>query len=286
MICASLVFSILSALIKYIGNEIPAVEIIFLRSVISLIIIFPIALIFHIHLIIKQNMFLILRGLTGFCAFSLFYYAITKAHLTKVSVIMQTRPFIVMILAHFFLKERLTGKELLLLTVSFTGVLFLLQPGHYFADLDLISMICLLGVFFAASSAVLIKHITKSVPSVCIIFYFMLVSSICSIPLVIPCFVTPKTPELLIIILISVLSLLAQWLMTEAIRFSRTTMAMAVGYTGVIFSTFWELIFWHSMPDTFTITGGVLVGISIILLALKESHNSKVKKATNIRQKR
>lgn len=269
MMCASFVFSVLGALVKHIGQEIPAIEIVFLRSLFSFLIILPVIFRHNMCLETDQKRFLILRGLSGFCAFSLFYYAITKVHLTKVSVIMQTRPFVVMILAHFFLKERLTSKELRLVIISFIGVLLLIKPNRAIAgiNIDMVSLACVMGVFFAATSAVLVKHVTQSVSSVCIIFYFMLVSTICSTPFVISSFIVPATKQTVIIIVITILSLVAQWLMTEAIRFSKTTIAMVVGYTSVIFSTFWELLFWHTPPDLFTIGGAVLVGISVILMA-------------------
>ncbi len=273
MMCASFVFSVLGALVKDLGQEIPAMEIVFLRSLFSLVIILPAAFHHDMCLATDQKHFLVLRGLSGFCAFSLFYYAITKVHLTKVSVIMQTRPFVVMILAHFFLKERLTSKELRLVLISFIGILLLMKPNRTMAEMniDTVSLSCVMGVFFAATSAVLIKHTTKSVSSVCIIFYFMLVSTICSTPFVIPSFIFPAKEQIFIITVITLLSLLAQWLMTEAIRFSKTTIVMVAGYTSVIFSTAWELLFWHAPPDMFTVGGAALVGISVILMARSHS---------------
>ncbi|MDY6864250.1 MAG: EamA family transporter, partial [Thermodesulfobacteriota bacterium] len=77
--------------------------------------------------------------------------------------------------------------------------------------------------------------------------------------------------QILLLILISVLSTFAQFLMTEAIRFSKATIAVVVGYIGVIFSTLWEFLFWNALPDLFTVLGGIFIGIAVAFLATQKT---------------
>jgi len=273
MVIASFIFSLMSVLIKYLGKDIPCMEIIFFRSISSLTILMVLVLIFQTHLLSGQYKFLILRGVSSFCAFTIFYYAITQMHLARVSVIMQTRPFIVLVLAYFFLKEKLSGKEFWVLMVSFPGVLFMLKSEHSQLGIDFVSLICLLGVIFAALSAVIVKYVTATIPTICILFYFMLVSSVCSLPLTMNDFVLPDLNQTFVLVLIGVLSTFAQLLMTEAIRFSKTTIVALVGYIGVVFSSIWELLFWNALPDLDTIIGGIIIGIAVVFLAIQKKRS-------------
>ena len=251
-------------------------EIVFFRSIFSLIILTVLIIIFNTRIINNQSGLLILRGILGFLAFTIFYYAITKMHLTKISVILQTRPFLVLILAYLFLKEQLSGKEFLILIVSSAGVLFMLISKQSESGIDFLSLICLLGVFFAASSAVIVKYVTATIPTICILFYFMFVSSACSFPLIINNFVLPTQTQLFLLILIGVLSTLAQLLLTQGIKLSKATISAMVGYLGVVFSTFWEFLFWNNFPDLLTIFGGIIIGISVMVLATQKAKNQSV----------
>lgn len=276
MAFASFIFSLMGAIIKHVGEGLPCMEIVFFRSIFSLIILTVLIIIFNTRIINNQSGLLILRGILGFLAFTIFYYAITKMHLTKISVILQTRPFLVLILAYLFLKEQLSGKEFLILIVSSAGVLFMLISKQSESGIDFLSLICLLGVFFAASSAVIVKYVTATIPTICILFYFMFVSSACSFPLIINNFVLPTQTQLFLLILIGVLSTLAQLLLTQGIKLSKATISAMVGYLGVVFSTFWEFLFWNNFPDLLTIFGGIIIGISVMVLATQKAKNQSV----------
>jgi drug/metabolite transporter (DMT)-like permease len=123
-------FAVMAVCIKIASSELPAVQLVFLRSIIGLIIILPFVLpkgidfiktpVLHLHM---------LRGFISLCAMTCFFYAISHVGLSESTLLNASSPLFVGLLAFSILKEKVTKHSAVALVVGFIGVCFILKPG-------------------------------------------------------------------------------------------------------------------------------------------------------------
>ncbi|MCG8380077.1 MAG: DMT family transporter, partial [Proteobacteria bacterium] len=116
--------------IKLASSDLPAPQLVFLRSVVGLIIILPIVLPRGINFIktpvLPTHM---LRGLISLCAMTCFFYAIGNVGLSESTLLNATSPLFIGLLAMPILKEKTNLHSAIALITGFIGVALILKPG-------------------------------------------------------------------------------------------------------------------------------------------------------------
>lgn len=264
MLLASLLFAIMGASVKIALREVPIYQAVFFRSIISALMIG--AFIFwKKESFIGNNPFLLTgRGLAGFVALNLNFYAISKISLGDASILNQTSPLFVAFFSVFFLGEKLSQKVLWITLLSFAGVALIVKPtfGHF----HYAALAGLLGGMVAALAYVAIRHLHESDSSLTMAFYFTAISSLFSAPLMIYKSVLPSLPVLFCLLLAGVSGTFAQLLMTYSYKNEEASKVSPFSYTAVIFSFMFGVLLFDEIPDFYSILGSVTVIVSCILL--------------------
>jgi drug/metabolite transporter (DMT)-like permease len=195
------------------------------------------------------------------------------------SLLMNSAPLYVPIIAFFILKDQSVKSKLLWFTmmISFIGVALVLSPSgksHY-------SMIGFLLAFLSgillAASQVLTKLMTHNeVPHRIAIFQTFMSIIMTLFPAIfiiahhgshyLTNLFTLKNSAMLILCGIS--SWIFQLYRAKAMTYAPVSFAMPFGYLGVVFVGLLDLIFWDVLPDTISIFG-MLIVISGVVLSLR-----------------
>jgi drug/metabolite transporter (DMT)-like permease len=129
MLFSAFTFSAMQIIVKLLP-QIPLMEKVFFRNFICLII---------AYFIIKKNKlsffglkenrkYLFYRYLFGFTGLILFFYATTQMLAADAAILNKLSPVFVIILAHYFLKEKINRTKLTVLIVSVIGALLVIKP--------------------------------------------------------------------------------------------------------------------------------------------------------------
>lgn len=133
-------------------------------------------------LAISRNQLLQLAPLGGifFFQLSLFYLGLSKTTASHGTLIANALPFLVMVLAHFFIPgERITLKKFFGLILGFLGVVALLADSLTIsADILWGDMVVLMAIMLWGCNAVYVKRIIGDFHPVQITLYPMLISSV------------------------------------------------------------------------------------------------------------
>ena len=105
---ASLCFSLMTVCVKLIDSKISIYQLVFFRSLFSLIITSLILQRKKIDIWGRNKPLLILRGLLGTIALMCIFYAIRNMPLSIATVIQYTYPIFISIFASFIIKEKIT----------------------------------------------------------------------------------------------------------------------------------------------------------------------------------
>lgn len=282
-VMASLVFSIMNLLVKLVSDSIPTIEIVFFRSIVGTIITLMIMKQKEVKFSKGSKNLLILRGLLGAAYLVTYFYIISQMPLADVSILINLSPFFVILLSALILKEKISPRVYAVLFIALVGALITINPFGY----STYSAIALIGVFSAlcsASASITIRHLSKSKSTYEIVFYFLFIATIVSIPMMWNSFVVPTPLELFYLICIGSVSFLGQIFLTKAYTYERAPVVAVARYISVAFNVMWGLLLWGEIPAITTIIGGIIIVGSCIYIAL-EKDKHKVKVVSVVKQK-
>ncbi len=130
----------------------------------------------------SQNLtFEFLRGGAGMLSFLCFVFAMTEIPLVDASLLQNTAPIFIPVIALFWLKDVIEKKIWYGVAIGFVGIILIIKPdGATFKAGDLIGLAsgAVLGFAYVA-----MKIITKTDGFKTILFYFSLTAFVCSLPL-------------------------------------------------------------------------------------------------------
>ncbi len=274
---AVLSFSVMSALAKMAGNDIPSIEIVFFRGLFSMPIILFLSFKSGISLRGKRRGLLLMRSLSGTIALFMFFFAVTRIPVANALLLNQTAPIFILPMAAIFLREHITRTHTMLAVIALIGAGFVLKPGTDFDNFP--GMMALASAFFTAIAYVLVRKLTETEHTLTIVVWFTTIGTLLSIPLMVPVFVLPDLKNLIVLIGVGILATIGQLLMTKAYSYGEAGRLAVIGSMGAVFGAGFDLVLWQHIPDLWTVSGSVMVIASCSLIQILKRFDKPVKPA-------
>ncbi len=273
LILASFFFSLMTVCVKKIDIRIPIYELVFFRSLLSLLI---------TSLIIKKRNLnpwgvnkplLVLRGLLGTTALVCIFYAIRNMPLNIATVIQYTYPIFISIFAGILINEKITKNIIIASIIGWMGILIILNPSQLSnLRIELNNLAVLIAFFGAIATAlayITVKKLSLTEDIFIIIKYFPLISVITLSPIVFINWVTPNLTELIWIIGIGLFTQAGQTFLTIGIKKLQTSEAATINYLQVFFGSLWGVLFFEELININFIIGSLLVLLGTIISTSK-----------------
>jgi len=261
-------FAVMVTCIKAASSELPAIQLVFLRSFVGLIIIIPFILprgisfmktsVFHIH---------IFRGLISISAMTCLYFAIANIGLSEATLLNAASPLFIALLAAPILNERINTRIFLILIIGFIGVLLILKPGTSMFTFAAIIGLC--SGFFIACAKILIRYMARTEPVIRTVFYFSIFSTFYSGIAMFWFWQTPTIFDLSIMILAGVCATGGQTLLTYAFTNNEVSTVSPFTYVTVLMATLFGWIGWNEVPDIGSGIGAIFIISSCLSLTLQ-----------------
>jgi len=281
MLASALISALNGAITKILSDDMSALEIVFFRNVIGVVIILYALKHTPPKLSGDKLHLLVIRGLLGFTAMILFFYTITTIPLGVAITLNKTSPLFVSIIAFYLLDEHLNKNTIFALLIGFLGIIFITKP--FGVTLSYEHLLGILGGFFAASAYATIRKIKNIYDSRVIVLSFVVVGSVVPAllfsiaPFIDPPeylkflfveFVMPTNLTIwLLILFMAVISTLSQWLLTKAYSFSNASIVGVISYTNIPFAIGFGFMLGDKLPDFYTFFGIGLIVIGGVLVS-------------------
>lgn len=281
MLIGALFSALNGAVAKILAEDLSALEIVFYRNVIGMgLILYSLQ---HTPPKLKGGKFhlLFVRGLFGFLAMIMFFYTITTIPLGEAITLNKTSPLFVTILAFYILNDRLNVVTLIAILIGFFGVVLITKPFGYVISHE--HFFGILGGFFAAAAYTTIKKIKDVYDTRVIMLSFVFVGSFfpailfMSAPYIdppevleflFPEFIVPQTNRVwMLIVSMSLIATLSQWLLTKAYSSSNVSIIGVISYTNIPFAVGFGWLLGDNFPDALTFTGIALIIFGGILVS-------------------
>jgi drug/metabolite transporter (DMT)-like permease len=270
MIIATIFFALMGTFVKLGGESFTPTELVFYRSSISLFFIIAIMRWNDVSYSSNYMKLHLTRSSIGFVSLLFFFYAINHLPLSTAISLNYTSPIFLGLLMPLILKRRIKKWLFLAVAIGFVGVFFILKPTfenqNYFAGL--IGLISGLGAAMAYLFVTQLGQLKE--PVLRTIFYFTLISTICSgFMMFFGETHNIQFKHILIFLGLGVSATIAQIAITKAYRVGNTLGNAGLSYLTIIFATIIGVFLFDEFIDWQTALGILLIIISGIFAAKK-----------------
>lgn len=278
MLMALLFFTAMNVLIKYIPR-IGAVEIIFFRSVVSLVMSYGILKHKKINIWGNNKKWLIIRGIAGSAGLLFFFTTIKVMPLGSAIAIQYLSPIFTSLLGIIIVKEKVLPWQWVFFGLAFVGVIVI--QGF---DPRVTPVQALIGIAGALSAGMAYNSIRKLKDSdhpLVIIFYFPLVTIPITGVYLLTNWLQPTFIELSILIAIGVVTQFAQYFMTKAYQADTLSKISSIQYIGIVFALGFGYFLFDESYDFNSGVGIIIIFLGVILNVWYKIKIEKVEQTQN-----
>ncbi|MEM1042094.1 MAG: DMT family transporter [Bacteroidota bacterium] len=268
---SALFFSLMTLFVKLAGQRVPAMEIVFARSVFMVAGTYALLRRTGTPPLGHNRRLLLARGVIGATALSLFYWAIPRIPLGDATALFYVTPIWTAVAAAFVLRERTAGRVVAGMVVSLLGVALIAKPSLLFGDsaagLDPLAVTATVtaSILSGLVYTIVRKLRETDAPNV-IIFYLSVAGIVLALPFA-GSWVVPQGVEWLWLLGAGATTLVAQIFLTHGLHLEQAGRAMSIGYLQVVFAFVWGLFVFGNVPDGWSLGGAALIVGSVLLIA-------------------
>ena len=266
MLVSSFAFSLMHLCVKALPH-IPVFELVFFRSIVSLLISFTSLKQKKIDVLGNNKKVLLARGFFGVTALTLFFITLQNLPLAGAVTIQYLSPIFTAFFAIWILNEKIKNRQWFFFALAFLGVLTLKgfdisgQISFKYIGIGLVSA-CFSGLAYNC-----IRLLRNTEHPLVVVFYFPLVATPIMAVLSYFNWVKPQGIDWVYLILLGIITQIAQIYMTKGIQSDRAGNIMTYKYIGVLFAFgygylfFGETYSFMSIFGIFLLLSGVLLNI-------------------------
>lgn len=270
MLVAAALFALMGVLVKHASASFSPAELVFYRSIFGLVAIWGVIAVHHRQvwapLATRHVQGHFLRGLSGFSALVLFFYAIAHLPLATAVTLNYTAPLFLAALSAWWLHERHGRGLVAAVLLGFVGIVMLLRPQVQ-QQAWLPALAGLVSGMLAATAYVNVKQLGRlGEPEWRVVFYFTLLATVGGgVWMAVAGYHRPQPADWLWLIGIGVTATLAQLALTRAYHRGRTLIVGALAYTTVGFSAVYGLVLFGERLPLLAWIGMAVVALAGIL---------------------
>lgn len=283
MFVATICFSIMHALIRYMSVELHPFQLAFFRCAFGLLVVIPWFIRYGVAPLRTKRLNLhVFRGCINVVAMLAGFYALSITPLADVAALSFTAPIFATLLAIVFLREVVGIRRWCAILFGFFGTLVVLKPG--FEMMSDGQLLVVLSALLWACALIIIKILARTESSITIItYYVLLMAPLSAIPAALV-WIAPTIQQVIIMAVMGVLGTFGQLLMTEALKEGDTNVVMPLDFFKMIWAVLLGFFIFGEVPGLSTWFGGAMIFGSITYIAYREHKIRQASVAQSVSQ--
>jgi drug/metabolite transporter (DMT)-like permease len=276
LIFAAALFSIMLMLVKLLGANLHVTQILLVRQMTMILIIAPQILHgFPRVLYTKRPLLQLGRVAVAIVAMLCGFTAVIHIPLADATAIGFAKSFFVTILAVAILSEIVGIRRWAAVAIGFLGVVVMLEPGPQ--GISYYGLLALTGSAFAGLVMVLIRLLSKSEQTITILSWQVFgVGLFMALP-GIYFWQWPTPVEWLLLVIMGMISVLAQTANINAYRWGEASVMASLDYVRLLYAALFGWLFFSELPSTTTWIGaGIIIAASIYTIWRESRYNQKL----------
>lgn len=260
-------FVLVGAVVRILNEELDLFQILFSRQLIFIIVLLPAICRSYSQLIKPRQVSLHLLRVTGaFIALYFGFLTVSNMPLADATALGFTQVLFVALICKLFLSEDVNRIRLLTILVGFVGVMLVVQPGFESHSLFYI-LTGLFAAFGAALAVVCVRKLSTTESKTAILAYQAVFVGVVSLIPSVFVWKWPDTTQLALLIVVGLLSSVAQWVGVTAYKVAEANLVANVEYAKILYSVALGYFLFHEIPNSLAFIGmSLLIGSALIPL--------------------
>ena len=276
MLASALGFTVMTTLIKFLGDDYPASLQTFYRQAAGLLVLTPMILRdWHGAFHTTRPGILLFRSAVGTMAMILSFYAFQKLPLAEANALSFTRTLWLVPLAIFVLREKTGPLRIGAALVGFVGVLVMLRPGAANHGFGLGQMASLASAAMFAMTITGMKVMTRDHSPFTLLVWSAVLGLAFSIPPALFVWRWPEPFDLFLLACMGVFGTITQACYIKGMQIGDAAAMAPIDYTRLVFSAAIGFAIFNEVPTWATIAGAAIVVVSTLFITLREHQLSK-----------
>lgn len=275
MVTTGVLFVAVTAIVKHIGDAVPAAQSAFLRYVLGLVFLLPmIKPILAARLSSRQFKLFAVRGLAHTFAVILWFFAMARIPIADVTAMNYLSPVYVSIGAALFLGERLPPRRLIAVIMALIGAVIILRPGMRELDTGHFAML-LTAVLFAVGY-LLAKQLSGEVSAAVVVGMLSITVTICLAPFAFAVWVPVSGENIALLFLVACFATAGHFTMTLAFAAAPLTVTQPVTFLQLVWAVLLGYFVFEEAIDSWVIFGGAVIMASVSFITWREARARRV----------
>lgn len=269
MLVTTILFAVVTALVRYLGSDLPASVSAFIRYGLSTVFMIPLILHHFIREASPQRLKLYgFRGLTHGLGVILWFFAMARLPVAEVTAIGYMSPIFVTLAAVFVFGERLYFRRITALLAGFGGMVLIVRPDMGGIQIGQLAMVMAAALF--AVSYLLAKHISGIDKPLVVLAGLGAGVTMTLAPFAAWHWVTPTLEETAWLALVALLATLGHFTMTLALKLAPLNVTQPVNYLQLVWATLIGYSYFGETIDAWFISGAAMIILSTAYISLRE----------------
>lgn len=270
MLVTGVMFVAVTAVVKFVGDALPAAEAAFLRYLLGLVFLIPmIGAMRSAKFTPRLWKIFGFRGVVHTLGVTLWFYAMTRISITEVTAMNYLAPIYITLGAALFLGERLALRRIVAIAVAFVGALIILRPG--FRELNDGHFAMIFTAIMFAGSYLSAKIMADEVSPAVVVGMLSVTVTIGLAPLAWMVWVTPTLAQMGWMFLVAIFATAGHYTMTLAFRSAPLTVTQPVTFLQLVWATLLGWSVFNEGVDIFVVLGGALIMASVAFITWREA---------------
>ncbi|WP_108815274.1 DMT family transporter [Loktanella sp. Alg231-35] len=270
MLVTGVMFVAVTAVVKHVGDDVPAAQAAFLRYVLGLVFLIPmIKPILAAHLTTRQKKLFWARGLVHTLAVILWFFAMARIPIAEVTAMNYLSPVYVSLGAALFLGERLPPRRLAAVIMALIGAMIILRPGVKEVEIGHVAMLAT-AVCFAAGYLIA-KQLSGEVSAPVVVGMLSITVTVGLAPFAWAVWVTPTLPQLGWLFLVACFATAGHYSMTLAFAAAPLTVTQPVTFLQLVWAVLLGAVVFGEAVDGWVIFGGAVIMASVSFITWREA---------------
>lgn len=262
MLISSFAFSLMQLCVKMLA-DFPVTELVLFRSIISFFICVVMLKRANIPLLGNNRKVLVLRGVFGVIALTIFFFTLQKLPIATAITIQYLSPIFTAMFAIKILNEPMVKKRWLFFGLSFLGVLVM---KGFNGDISWLYLgLGVVSSMFAGLAYNMIRKVKSTDHPVVVVMYFPLIAIPIMTILSLQFWKTPHGLDWFYLLLMGLFTQVAQVYMTKAWQLENANKVASLKYVGILFALTFDFALFGIVPAWTTFLGIALVLSGVIL---------------------
>ncbi len=276
MLASALGFTVMTTLIKFLGDDYPAALQTFYRQAAGLIVLLPLILrdvrgAFHA----TRPGILFFRSAAGTIAMIMSFYAFQVLPLAEANALSFTRTLWMVPLALFVLHEKMGPMRIAAALAGFVGVLVMLQPGAPGHGFGWGQAAALGAAALFAMTITGMKVMTRDHSPFVLLVWSAVLGLVFSIPPALFVWRWPEPVDLALLAAMGVFGTITQGCYIKGMQIGDAAAMAPIDYTRLVFTAIIGFALFNEVPTMAVVAGAAIVVASTLFITLREQQLAK-----------